>query len=316
MPIKENDAHLSNVRKADFTLASLLSDGGYLLPTQAAKFVRLMIKKSVIMPTMTVTGMKAEKAKINKIRFGGRVLKAGTVGQALPSGDRVKPDLSETELSVELFKCEVLIEEEVFEDNIEGPALRNTIMQELGKAIARDMEWVIVNGDTASADPVLAKIDGLIKQTTSHTPDAGGVNLDKDELNKCRKALPHEYKDDPRKMRFWTSVNAEQDFGDTIPDRATPLGDKFFEEHPGPRYKATPVVGVPEFPEDLGGGSNQTVVLYCEPKNATVGIHKAIQLRTTEDVKAGNVIIVGKVRFDVKWANEDAAVKLINVSAD
>jgi HK97 family phage major capsid protein len=310
--ITENAEHLTNVSKAEFTLSHLLASGGYLLPEQARKFIQLLIKKSVIVSSMTTYGMAAQKRKLNKIRFGERVLKPGTPGQALPQADRVRPDLSEVELDTQLFKCEVLIEDEVFEDNIEGPALRNTIMQMLGEAISRDVEWIALNGDVLSADPVLAKLDGLLKQATSHTADGGATKLSSTGLSKARKALPHEYKQDPRIMRWWTSVNAEQDFGDTISDRATPLGDKHFEEHPGPRYKATPVVGVPEMPEDYGG-VDTTAALYLDPKNAHMGIHSRIRLRVTEDVQAGNVIIVGKIRFDVKYANEDAVAKLYNI---
>ena len=313
MSVKDNAEHLTTVQKAEFTLAYLTAQGGYMLPKQAKKFIQLMIKKAKIMPQMNVYGLTEPKEKLHKIKFGSRVLKAGTEGQALPVGDRVRPDLSETELDTQMFKCEVLVEDEVFEDNIEQAGLRNTIMQMLGEAISRDVEWIIINGDTTSGTPALAKLDGILKQATSHTVDAGNATIDKDLLVQTRKNLPHEYKDDPRKMRFWTSPNVEEDFASEVGDRATPLGDKYFDEHPGPRQKLTPLVGVPEWPEDYGA-ANTSAVLFLDPKNVHVGIHSKIRLRVTEDVQAGNVIIVGKIRFDVKYANEDAVVKLYDVS--
>jgi hypothetical protein len=312
-PVKDNAEHLTPVRKAEWSLDYLMTNSGYLLPAQAKKFIRLLIKKSVAMGSMNVYGMASPKQKLNKIRFGGRVLKPGQPGQALPSGDRSRPDLSETELDSVMFKCEVVIEDEVFEDNIEQQALRNTIMQMLGQAIARDMEWIIINGDTASADATLAKLDGILKQAVSHTVDAGAGAITKDLLVKTRKALPHEYKVDPRQMRFWTSVNVEEDFSATVADRATPLGDKYFDEWPGPRQKLTPVMGIPEWPEDYGG-ANTSAILFLDPKNVHVGIHSKIRLRVTEDVQAGTVIVVGKIRFDVKYENEDAVVKAYNVA--
>jgi hypothetical protein len=313
MPVNDNAEHLvQNVQKAEFTLSHLTTQGGYMLPGQAKKFIRLMIKKAKAMGSMNVYGMTEQKTKLNKIRFGSRVLKPGTPGQALPSGDRVRPDLSETELDSQMFKCEVLIEEEVFEDNIERDALRNTIMQMLGEAISRDVEWVVINGDTTSSDATLAKLDGILKQATTHTVDAGSASIDKDWLVATRKALPHEYKEDPRTMRFWTSVNAEEDFSNHYADRSTGLGDKYLEEHPGPRQKLTPVMGIPEWPEDYGG-ADTTAALFLNPKNVHVGIHSKIRLRVTEDVQAGNVIIVGKIRFDTKFENEDAVVKLYNI---
>lgn len=313
-----NEQHLSTVRKADLTLASLLSDGGYLLPEQSDKFIRLMVKSAVMMPMATVVPMKATEAKLNTIRFASRVLKPGTPGAALPSGDRVKPALDEVTLSAKLAKCEVSIEEEVFEDNIEQADLRNSIMQMLGEAISRDMEFVIINGDTLSADPLLALFDGVIKSTTSHPVDGNDLALKASTLSAARKALPHEYKVNPRNLVYWTSPNAEADYSDEVADRNTPLGDKVLEngQTPYPVHRNAPIMGIPEWPENLGTGSNRTCAILTDPKNLHVGIHKQIQIKTVEDVKAGNVIIVGKVRFDARWANEDATVRIYDVKAD
>jgi hypothetical protein len=311
--IKDNSEHLTIIQKAEFTLSQLVAANGQMLPGQARKFIQLLIKKSTIMPTMKVYGMVEQKVKLNEIRFGSRVLKAGTPGTALPSGDRVTPDLSEVELDSQLFKCEVIIEEEVFEDNIEQAGLRNTIMQMLGQAISRDVEWIIINGDTISADPALAKLDGILKQTTSHTVAAGSVNLNRSLLVDTKKELPSEYRVDPRKMRYWTSMDAEEDYSEHLGDRQTGYGDEQVKGAPTPIFKYSPVQGVPEWPEDYGG-ADTTAVVHTDPQNVHVGIHTKIRLRVTEDVQAGNLVIVGKIRFDVKYENEDAAVKLTGVS--
>ena len=47
----------------------------------------------------------------------------------------------------------------------------------LAEAVARDMEEVAINGDTASADPFLATMDGVLKQATSHVVDAAAASL-------------------------------------------------------------------------------------------------------------------------------------------
>jgi len=313
-----NAQHLSTIQKADFTLASLLADGGYLLPEQADKFIRLLIKQAVILPSATVVPMRASEMKLNTIRFASRVLKPGTPGTALPSGDRVKPTLDEVTLTAKLAKCEVLIEEEVFEDSIEGPELRNTIMQMLGEAISRDMEYVIINGDTTSLDPLTALFNGIIAQTTSHPVDGADAALKASALSATRKAIPHEYKVDPRRLVYWTSPNAESDYSDEVADRNTALGDKVLENGslPYPVHRNAPVMGIPEFPENLGTGANRTCVICCDPKNLHVGIHRQIQIKTDEDVKAGNVIVVARVRFHAIWANEDATARLYDVKAD
>jgi HK97 family phage major capsid protein len=311
---QEHLAKLTNVEKAEFTLGHLTSNGGYLTPGQAQKFIRLMIKKSVLMKMFTVFGMKEYKYRLNTIRFGSRVLKPGTPGQALPSDDRVRPDIAQQELDVKLFKCEVLVDDEVFEDNVEGAGLRNTIMQMLGEAISRDTEYVVINGDTASSDALLKQLDGLLKQITSHSVDAGGTRLSRSHLKGAVKAIPHEYKYDNAKMRFLTSTNAVLDYTEELGDRATEGGDKNVIDYVEPKYKRIPLVPVPEFPENLTPG-NETECVLMDPANFNVGFHRKIQIRVHEDYQSGSVIIVGRVRFDAKLANEDATSKIQNVLA-
>lgn len=315
--MKSNEEHLAkltNIEKAEFTLSYLLGNGGYLTPGQANRFIRLIIKKAVLLNQMTVFGMREFKYRLNTIRFGSRVLKPGTPGQALPAADRSRPDIAQTELDAKLFKVETLVDDEVFEDNIEGPNLRNTIMQLLGEAISRDTEYVLINGDTASADPLLSQLDGLLKQVVSHTVDAGGARLSRELLKSCLKAIPHEYKYDNKAMRYFTSTNAALDFSEELGDRATLLGDKHLTDYVEPRYKQIPVVPVPEFPENLSPG-NETECVLLDPKNFHVGFHRKIQIRVHEDYQSGSVIIVGRLRFDGKFANEDAAAKIENVLA-
>ena len=312
---QEHLAKLTNLEKAEFTLGHLLGNGGYLTPGQAQKFIRLIIKKAVLMSQFTVFGMKEYKYRLNTIRFGGRVLKPGTPRQALSSADRSRPDIGQKELDAKLFKCEVLVEDEVFEDNIEGAGLRNTIMQLLGEAIARDTEYVVINGDTASSDPLLSTLDGMLKQVVTHTVDAAGARLTRSLLKSCLKLLPHEYKGDHASMRFLTSTNAALDYSEELGDRDVDSLARHVENQVGPKYKMIPVVPVPEFPEDLGPGNNYTECVLCRPKNFNVGFHRKIQIRTHEDIQSGAVIIVARLRFDAKFANEDGTAKIENILA-
>ena len=55
------------LEKADLSLNDLLVDGGLLVPEQAARFVRILIKRSVLMGMATVQPMKSPKATQNRI---------------------------------------------------------------------------------------------------------------------------------------------------------------------------------------------------------------------------------------------------------
>lgn len=301
------------LEKADLALADLTTGGGLLKPAQAQKFMRLLIKNSVLMKMATVVPMSAPKQEISKIRFGSRILRPGQEATALPAAERSKPDLSKVELDAELFKGEVRLSDETLEDNIERGELRQTLMELITEAIARDMEEVIIKGDTTSADPFLAVLDGVLKQATSNVVDAAGAPLSKDLLHDLLKTLPSEYLVDKKAMRFLSSVDAELNYRSTLAERATVVGDKFLEGDAPVVYSGVPLAPIPLFPEDLGVANDQTASLLTNPKNMLVGIWRQIRLESDRDISEGTLKVVATLRFDVKYADENGVAKAINV---
>jgi len=301
------------LEKADLALADLTAGGGILKPAQAQKFMRLLIKESVLMKLATVVPMASPKQQISKIKFGSRILRPGAEATALAVGDRVKPDLSMVELDAKLFKAEVRLSDETLEDSIERGELRQTIMEMMAEAIARDIEEVIVSGDTASGDAFLAVMDGVLKQATSNVVDAAANPISKDLMRDMLKTLPSEHLRDKKAMRFLTSVDADLDYRNSLAERATAVGDKVLEGATPVLYSGAPVQPVPLFPENLGVGSDQTVILLCNPKNIHVGIWRQIRIESARDISEGTLKIVATLRFDVKYAEEPGVAKAINV---
>lgn len=301
------------LEKADLALSDLTTGGGLLQPAQAQKFIRILIDESVILKQGTVVPMKSPKQLIEKIRFAGRILRAGAESAALPAGDRTKPDLSQVELDAQLFKAEVRLNNEVLEDSIERGQLRQTIMQLMAEAISRDIDEVIIRGDTASPDQFLAKLNGILKQTTSNIVDAQLQSTNKSIFRDMLKSMPSAFLRNKREMRFFTSVDSEIDYRDSLAERATVVGDKFLEQDAPVAYSGVPVMDVPLFPENLGAGTNSTNILLTDPKNVNIGIWRNIRVETDKAVSEGVLIIVATLRFDVKFAEESAVVKAINV---
>ncbi|GAB4205075.1 MAG: phage major capsid protein [Myxococcales bacterium] len=301
------------LQKADLALADLTAGGGILKPAQAQKFMRLLIKDSPLMRLATVVPMQSPKQQLSKIKFGSRVLRPGAEATALPLADRARPDLSQVELDAKLFKAEVRLSDEVLEDSIERGELRQTIMEMMAEAISRDMEEVLINGDTLSADPFLAVMDGALKQATSNVVDAGGAAISKNLLRDMLKTIPSEHLRDKKAMRFMTSVDADLDYRNTLAERATAVGDRLLEGDTPVLYSGVPLQPIPLFPENLGAGSDQTVILLCNPKNIHVGIWRNIRVESARDISEGTLKIVATLRFDVKFAEEPGVAKAINV---
>lgn len=311
----------SILSKAELAVADLISDGGYLVPEQAQRFLRILIRKSVLMGMSTVEPMRNPTKKINKLRFASRVLRAGSTGVALTEAERARPDLSEVELNSKLFKAEARLDNEVLEDSIERGNLRNTIMQLLTQAVSRDMEDLLINGDTTDADPFWSQFDGILRQATSNVVNAGGVRLHKGILRDLQRILPTEFLVNKLDMRYLTNTDAEIDYRDTLADRMTPGGDRALgaqaQSDAVVGYTGVPVIPVPLFPgdrSDIPRVPGTTDVLFLDPKNIHVGVHREIRLETDKDIAAGVVIMVITLRYDVKYAEETAVCKAINVA--
>lgn len=309
------------IEKADLVVQDFITEGGYLNDEQTADLFEIQIKESVLMALATVMPMKASRREISKLGFTGRVLRGATENQALTQADRSRPLAGKTILDVEEFIAEVRVPYGALEDHVTQGTLMSHIRTLLGKAIARDIEFVMINGDTANTgvtqeDLLLQKLDGLIKQATSNTVAAGGVRLNKSPLKQMRQTMPGEFKRSAGQMAFITSDNAAIDYGDSLASRATPLGDANVTRTTNLEYGGSPVIPIPEFPEDLGGGTDETVVLLADPKNMHVGIQRDILVETDKDISSRQWIVVTTVKWDTKWAHEPAVVKATGVLAD
>lgn len=301
------------LQKADLALADLTLGGGILKPVQAQKFMRLLIKDSVLMKRTTVVPMASPKQQISKIKFASRILRPGQEATAVAAADRSKPDLSSVELDAKLFKGEVRLSDEVLEDSIERGELRQTLMEMIAEAVARDMEEIVINGDVLSTDPFLAVLDGILKQATSHVVDAAGARISKALLSDLLKTIPSEHLRDKKAMAILASVDTDLDYRNTLAERATALGDKFIEGDAPVLYSGVPLQPVPLFPEDLGANRDQTNLLLCNPKNIHVGIWRQIRIESAREISEGTLKIVVSLRFDVKYADEPGTAKAINV---
>lgn len=304
------------LQKADLALSDLTSSGGLLQPAQAQKFIRILIEESRLLQDVMVTPMRSPKQLLENSRFASRILRPGAEATALPAADRAKPDLGKVELDAQLFKAEVRLNNEVLEDSIERGELKNTIMTQMAEAVGRDWEEVVIQGDTAGAfaanDPRIV-LDGILKQATSNTVAAAGA-LDKVVLRNMVKTMPNEFLRDRNRLRYYTSLDAEIDYRGSLDARETPGGDAYLlRDIPAP-FAGIGVVPIAKFPEDLGGGSNETNVILTDPKNINVGIWRQIRVETDKDISAGVLVIVITLRGDVKYTFEPAVVKATGVT--
>lgn len=302
------------IEKADMAIADLTT-GGLLAPEQAKQFMSIAIEESTLLSMVTVKPMVSSTYEISKLGFTSRVLRKQTEGAGLPVGDRSKPELGKVTLAAKGLIGEVRIPYSVVEDNIQNGSFNSYVIQELGKAVSRDLEELVIEGDTASADPFLSTFDGILKQATTRVYNAAGARLSKSVLKIVMQTMPSQFMKNKNGMAFITSKNAALDYEDSLASRATPVGDKALVDQAISSYVGMPVISIPKFPEDLGVGTNMTNLLFLDPKNIHVGMHREIMIETDKDISAQQYIIVVSLRADVKYAHEPAIVKATNILA-
>lgn len=304
----------SILAKADIEVGDLMADGGYMQDQVSERFVRDLIEEAVALKLIKVMGLKSHTKILGKVGISGWVLKPGTSGSALPESDRVKPTTDEVELNTHLMRGEIRLNEEVLEDNIEGGQFKNTVMQMMSEHVALDMDKIVVNGDsTGTTGTPLDLMDGMLKSATSHIVAGGTVPIHKGMLKDAVKLMPKQYNRKKAAQRFLTSDDAETDYRDYLSDRATGLGDKYVTDDAPVRYGNRPIMPIPVFPDNLGGGTNCTNILLTDPKNAVWGVWRKIKMRTDVDITSGEWIMVTSVRAGFAWEEEDAVVKVTDV---
>lgn len=314
---KNKGAPKSLLRKAQMNLEMMVDARGVLEEAHAKKFLDMTVDSSKLLEMMSVTPLKAPVQRTTRIDSMGRVLRPGYEGVAIADADRAKPGFSNLEHRARMFKGEIEMTREMLEDNIEGDGFRNTVLRVLAKAIARDTEELVTQGDTNSDDETLAQFDGVIKQSKVNVVNAADAPITRGLLRDVLTTQPEIYRRDKGSLVYLTSPNAEIAYRDYLGDRMTLLGDAAIgatgAQPTRVGYANIPIEDIPLFPENLGDEGDQTCVMLCDPDMFDVGIWREITFESDKDIRKGTFYTVFSMRMDVLVLKNQAVTKAINV---
>ena len=110
-------------------------------------------------------------------------------------------------------------------------------------------------------------------------------------------------------MKFLTNDDAVQDWRNQLASRSTAIGDQFLIQDVPVVFGGVPFKQVPVWPDDLGGGADQTDMILTWPKNIAYGVWRKIRIETDRDIRAGEIIIVVTMRIGVEYFEEQGVVK-------
>lgn len=300
------------VQKADMALADLTS-GGKLVADQRKRFILVNIKGQVMMQRVRVTTLKRETEEIPKMTtFGTQVWHPGTESQALTLAQRSKPGFDKVTLTSQEVVAQVDYPRYVLMDQVEGPQWHNTMIGYLGIHTKRDFEALICRGYTSSTNTLLAMFNGIIYGASSNAYAAGGVSLDSSVLAPTIKTMPSEFRHQGS-LSFFTNEVAHDSYWAELEARGTGLGDTSIQNAVSLRYRGKDVVEVPEFPNDLGAGT-ETVVMYMDPKQFIFAFHEDVELQSEYNIRERVWTVVVTARIAQGYEHEPTVVKTTGVT--
>jgi hypothetical protein len=310
MSITDNRTLTIN-KAGDLDLAALAAGG--LLPTASSKqFYERALEEPTLLQDLWWKPMGSYQENLPAMKMDDWFLVPGVEATALGAGDTYVPTITQPQLNAVLYKGKLGITREALKDNVQGGTLLQWILSRLPRKVARDMEHITVRSDPASATPTLAHNSGLLVLATTNVYAGGGLKINKDQLEAMIAMLANEYKQDVSKLRFYTSIQAERAWRNSLAERATGAGDKYLLENAPALYGGIQIKGCAAFQDNLGG-ANTTNVLLADPKGICLGFWEEVELRLWEDAPADMWWILCRLRFDVQYQDETAIVKATGV---
>lgn len=298
--------------------------GGLLSPDQVKQFLRVAIEASVLVSDCRQETSNATKFEVPRISFGSRILRSGTEATRLTDANRIKPATGLVTLTTNLYKGEVPVSDEVFEDNIEKEGFADTLMAMIAEAVGRDVEELSLKNDTArvvgdgDSYPDFDIFDGLIKSMQTNTPSAQKISATGETkyatiFKLALESLPARYKRNYSALRFYVPIITQEGYQTELEARGTSaLGDSAVADdiRTSLSYHGIKVVGVPL----LSGTDtiNAVAVDYStkgfliDPTNIVYGWHRRVRMERWRDPREAATSFIPSVRFDSQIADPNA----------
>jgi HK97 family phage major capsid protein len=256
------------LRKATGVVATtdLSAGSGLLSPEQSSDFLDQVYDATPFSQAQRNLRRRSAEGSINKIGIGGRILRKKNEG--VDDSTLVKPDYGEVEYAVRRYRADTEINEEVFEDNIEGEGFEDHWIGLVTGQIGRDLEDLHFNGDESSSDLFVKLNEGWLEQlVTANAHRVNGGSIDSGAVAKGLffaglEAMPSKFKQNGR-LRWIGNPSVFERYLEGLTERATAAGDAALLGEQLRLPGAIPKLEVPAMPTDrliLGDPANFIVV--------------------------------------------------------
>lgn len=293
------------VRKAAGPVATsdFISASGLLAPEQASAFLDLVYEATEFNAACRHEKRKSKSGSIAKIGIGSRLLRRKTAGT--DDATLAKASFSDVAYQTVASRLDWEVEEEVFEENIEGEGLEDHLVRLMTDQIGRDLEDLHFNGDTGdvSADAAfLTQNVGWLKQlTTGSTHRVNGATITSGDVSKGHffaavNALPNKYHSD--RLRWIGSPVLFSRYAEYLTNRATNAGDAVLVSGQVAQISGFKTLAVSKMPNDR--------LLLADPQNFIAVNTREIRRRKTTE---GREAIRQDKRFYAIFLDDDPIIE-------
>jgi hypothetical protein len=314
-----------SIKKGDISVGDLITDGGYLPAEQENKFMQKVYQKTRLLGMVRQETMNSPIRKIHKIGITGNFLHgAPASGTALDAAKRSKVFTEYVELTTSELLGSMYIPYDVIEDNIERDLLENTLMDEIIPAkVARDLEYIMIQGDTLSADSLLSKFNGLLALTSKGIGPGGADTVDTniiqftdltgvvddDMWEDWLENLPDEQRENEDQLKYLVSRRMIDAYARKRRARLTQEGDQVrnADHRLDEVWRGVPILSTPRMPVDKGMLSN--------PQNFILGTQRGTQFETARDIEARMIVVVVTMRVAVGIEEAAACSMAVGLNA-
>lgn len=286
---------------------------------QVQEFLRIAILPQDMLPGVRTVTSNAALWQESKLDFAARILRPGTEGERLISGERVKPTTGIVEIVTVLVRGEVPVTDEVMEDQVERAGFSDTITTMVAEGAGRDIEELMIQGDTNSGDAYLALTNGwlvLAQGAGGNVVSVAASGQDYQSIfNEMLVNQPDRFKRNKQDQRFYVPKRLEEKYRDILAARGTPLGDLMLEGGRTLRYQEIEITGVSQFPI-TSANPDTAQILLTNRKNLYAGFRRNIRMETFRDPREGQTSFILTARVDPEIAVVESTVIATNVDVE
>ena len=307
-----------------------------LVPQQFDRFVRAAQAKTSILETARFIRMESQITQIDRVGFGGRILRSGgavsegaQAHRVLTEAEHVDPTFATNTLVARELQAITSVRDTALRRNIERADFEGTLVDLFGEAAGRDVEEYALLADTSithANDDLLSITDGWIRKSVnsvfgkaltgppavSADFDPAAANWPENMFQAMLVALPKQYLANRTEWRYYVDFDVEDAYRNLLRSRGTALGDETQTENRPLKYKGIPVVFAPVSTRSRAVNPAShfpgRVAMLSHPDNLVWGVFHEVTIEPKREPEGRLTKFVLTLEADAHFEDENANV--------